>query len=252
MNIVSRSAWGARAPKYINRGHLKEKSTGHWNGPTVTVGGKLEWNHDHCAGLVRGIQNFHMDSRGWADIAYNFVICPHEVIFEGRGLNVQNGANGTNSGNKTSHAIMWLSGEDNPFSEFQKAAFRQCVKYIGDNTQAPDACVGHRDHKATACPGDARYRWIKAGMPVGYAPIPPPVPPPPVYPTIRLGSKGPAVERAQRIIRDKAGGNMYVDGIFGNNTRTRVRQVQRVFKLLDDGIVGPKTWAALNYLDAVR
>jgi hypothetical protein len=251
MNIVTRSAWGARAPKYINRGHLKEKSTGHWNGPTVTIGGKLEWNHDRCAGLVRGIQNFHMDSRGWADIAYNFVICPHGTIYEGRGLNIYNGANGTNSGNRSSHAIMWLSGQNNPFTEAERVAFRNCVKYIADSTNAPNAAIGHRDHKSTECPGDARYNWIRQGM---HAHGPAPSLPPPVInqPILKLGSKGPAVERVQRIIRDKAGGDCEVDGTFGNQTRRRVRDLQRFFGLKDDGIVGKDTWKVLNYLDAAR
>lgn len=193
MTIVSRKDWGARPRKSENRGNLNKKSTGHWNGPPVKIGGKLTWDHGKCASLVRGIQNFHMDGRGWTDIAYNFVICPHGTIFEGRGLNRINGANGTNTGNRTSHAIMWLSGQTNPFTQAEKRSFRECVRYVFDMTDAPDEAIGHRDHKSTECPGNERYGWIHAKMPVGTpAPLPLPPKPEPFVP-LKLGDSGPRV-----------------------------------------------------------
>lgn len=166
MKLVTRAEWGARAPRYRNRGELSAESTAHWNGPTVTVKGRTTWDHSYCAGLVRGTQNFHMDGRGWSDIAYNFVICQHGYVFEGRGLNMINGANGTNAGNRTSHAVMCLAGEGNPFSDAEKLGFRECVNYIYNNTKAPDRSKGHRDYKSTECPGDARYSWVHQQMPI--------------------------------------------------------------------------------------
>lgn len=177
--IVSRADSGLRAPRSRSTGVLNRKSTGHWNGPTLTIRGSTEWGHELCAGIVRGIQAFHMDVRKWNDIAYNFVICPHDYIFEGRGLNVINAANGTNEGNRTSHAVMWMTGQGNPFVEGEKRGFRGAVAYISDNTSAPDDAIGHRDHKSTECPGDERYRWIHDGMPVsGSTPTPVPTPEP--------------------------------------------------------------------------
>lgn len=166
MKLVSRKEWGARSARYVSKGDLNSASTGHWNGPKITVGGSEVWDHTKCAGLVRGIQNFHMDGRGWSDIAYNFVECPHGYTFEGRGINVINGANGTNAGNRSSHAVMCLAGEGNPFTDNEKVGFKDCVKYISDLSDAPNQAIGHRDHKSTECPGDSRYRWIHDGMPI--------------------------------------------------------------------------------------
>lgn len=166
MNLVTRKAWGAREPKYRNGAHLTAQSTCHWNGPKITVGGKTTWDHSKCASLIRGIQNFHMDGKGWSDIAYNFIECPHGYTFEGRGINVINGANGTNSGNRSSHAIMCLAGEENPFPDAEKIGFRECVMYVANQSGALEGCKGHRDHKPTACPGDARYKWVREGMPI--------------------------------------------------------------------------------------
>lgn len=249
VQIVTRAQWGARRPRSRVNAELSRPSTGHWNGPIVRVGGQSKWDHSRCASLVRGIQNFHMDSRGWQDIAYNFLVCPHEYIFEGRGLNIANGANGTNTGNRTSHAICSLAGEGNDFPVEEKRAFKYCVKHIADRTKAPNDAIGHRDHKATACPGNDRYNWIHSGMPVsgGTSPAPAPVN---RYPLLKSGNRGEAVRRVQQIIHDHGGGNIVVDGHFGPHTKRRVRDVQNFFGLTADGIVGPKTWDVLNFMAA--
>lgn len=169
MDLVKRFGWDARQPLRRQSASMRRKSTGHWNGTRLTVNGQLTWPHSFCAGLVRGMQNYHMDANGWSDIGYNFLICPHGTVFEGRGLDTVNAGNGTNEGNRTSHAIQFMAGEGNPFTDGEKRAFRDCISLIafllGDGTM-DDAAMGHRDHKSTACPGDARYSWIHAGMPV--------------------------------------------------------------------------------------
>ncbi len=106
-----------------------------------------------------------MDARDYVDIAYNFVECPHGYTFEGRGLDVVNAANGTNAANQSSHAICALAGQGNPFKMEEKVGIKEAVKYIADRTGAANTAVGHRDHKATACPGDDRYSWVHSGMP---------------------------------------------------------------------------------------
>lgn len=271
MKLVSRAEWGARSPKNHSKGDLKGPSTCHWNGPQLTVGGQIIWGHDKCASLVRGTQNYHMDHNGWADIAYNFVVCPHGYTFEGRGLNVINAAQGTNVGNRTSHGIMCLAGEGNPFNFEEKVGFSDAVKYVSDHTDAPDTCIGHRDWHSTQCPGNERYTWVRGGMPVfGVRPAPETTPTTSTtpatsptsapsapsaanhdHPLLKVGSNGPVVRRVQTILRDKAGArNLKVDGAFGPNTQEKVRDLQRFFKLKADGIVGSKTWDVIEYLAA--
>lgn len=168
MKLVTRAQWGARAPKSRRTGNLKETSTVHWNGPKMP-----DVPHDRCASVVRGTQNFHMDGRGWSDVAYNFLICRHGYVFEGRGLNVWNGANGTNTGNQTSHAVMALAGTGNPITAEMKQAIKDAVAYIDQYTSAPGSPVrGHRDHKSTECPGNELYAWVHAGLPVASKPAP--------------------------------------------------------------------------------
>lgn len=63
--------------------------------------------------------------------------------------------------------------------------------------------------------------------------------------TVRRGDRGEAVKDLQRILKDM-GYNLEVDGIFGPLTKSVVESYQGKTGLTRDGIVGPKTWAALE------
>ncbi|XP_070622700.1 peptidoglycan recognition protein 1-like [Erythrolamprus reginae] len=41
--------------------------------------------HTECATEVKGIQNYHMNLKGWCDIAYSFLIGEDGYVYEGRG-----------------------------------------------------------------------------------------------------------------------------------------------------------------------
>jgi murein L,D-transpeptidase YcbB/YkuD len=60
-------------------------------------------------------------------------------------------------------------------------------------------------------------------------------------PTVRRGSQGPDVVALQKKL-----GLQPEDGIFGPAIEVKVREFQTVRGLVPDGIVGPKTWAALD------
>lgn len=60
-------------------------------------------------------------------------------------------------------------------------------------------------------------------------------------PTVRQGSRGPAVAELQRLL-----GGLATDGVFGPATRRAVLAFQGARGLTADAIVGPRTWAALG------
>jgi len=67
------------------------------------------------------------------------------------------------------------------------------------------------------------------------------------HPTVRRGSRGAAVKTLQQRLNALGYGWLTVDGIFGAHTDSAVRTFQRKHRgLAVDGIVGPKTWAALQ------
>ena len=53
------------------------------------------------------------------------------------------------------------------------------------------------------------------------------------------------VEKLQKLLNEKQGAGLTVDGIFGVKTDGAVRAYQKANALEVDGIVGPKTWGAL-------
>jgi len=65
-------------------------------------------------------------------------------------------------------------------------------------------------------------------------------------PTVKKGSKGDAVRMLQQILTDFGYSSDAVDGDFGPKTEKAVKEFQADFSLVVDGIVGPKTWAALG------
>lgn len=65
------------------------------------------------------------------------------------------------------------------------------------------------------------------------------------HPTLRSGDSGEAVVYLQTLLCD-AGDTIPVDGKFGQKTEASVRAFQQAEGLTVDGIVGAKTWAALE------
>jgi peptidoglycan hydrolase-like protein with peptidoglycan-binding domain len=67
-------------------------------------------------------------------------------------------------------------------------------------------------------------------------------------PTIKKGSTGNPVRRAQKRLTLGGYDTGGVDGIFGANTESAVKKFQKDFDLAQDGIVGPKTWDKIDSL----
>ena len=97
MEILPRSAWGARPPR--SRATI----------PTPTPRVWLHHSADSRQGAaaVRAHQAFHMDSHGWQDAGYSFFVDNATgLIWEGRGAGVQGGH--TAGQNSSSHGICLL------------------------------------------------------------------------------------------------------------------------------------------------
>lgn len=227
MQLITRDQWGARATRGSSNLIAPHPLGVAVHYSETNVGAAA---HDTCAALVREIQDFHMDSRGWADIAYNFLVCQHGFVFEGRGTTRGSAANGTTHANYDYFAVCGLIGTtDTPAPELLAA--------IGDGiglcrtAGAGDQVVGHRDLYATACPGAALYALVLAGHWNG---TPPQAPAPVAYNPGHTPAPAPV-----------APVQLVVDGIFGPATKRRLQQWAHVAQ---DGILGPITWAAVQRL----
>lgn len=140
-----------------------------------------------------------------------------------------------------------------PWPEVQLDAYHRGVAAILKHLDKDASfCVGHKEY----APGRkddpnlnmndfrAAVTAIMKGTAVVRPPIPSVEPEPqagkPARPTLRRPMKGELVKQVQVKVRVNA------DGTFGPNTEAAVRLFQRDHNLVADGIVGPKTWIALD------
>ncbi|XP_055324772.1 peptidoglycan-recognition protein LB isoform X2 [Sitodiplosis mosellana] len=158
LEIVSRAEWGAKEPKDIE---FINKTV-----PFVII------HHSHlppycntselCIGAMQGMQRFHQIDRGWFDIGYHFAVGGDGKVYEGRGFNVV-GAH--SPGYNTKSIGICLIGdwqEVVPPKEMLQAAqdlisYAIEQKYLSTNY----TLYGHRQVRATTCPGPALFNEIK-------------------------------------------------------------------------------------------
>lgn len=172
--LVTRKEWGARPRKSGTTSiNPTEGVTVHYEGS----GWAFPWDHSTCDNKVRSMQADHMDNRGWSDIAYNYLGCPHDYLYEGRGYDRRSSANGNDHANSVSFAVQGIWGDKSgkpPIGLLR--AIRYGIELLRSKGGASNKLHGHRDWKSTSCPGSYLYEWVKDGAPL---PKPPEVEPKP-------------------------------------------------------------------------
>lgn len=255
--IVNRAGWGARAPK---QRLLMARSAGMFT--HYTAGPRARTRVEGLA-RTRSVQAFHMDNRGWSDIAYSFLVDDQGTIYEGRGWGVIGGH--TQGHNSTSHAVCaHLNAGDHPTD-----AMLASIRFLHEEHDRRYGAGFHLPHRAvtnTSCPGPMLASFMAQGMPVSAAV---PVPPPPPAENIdwaalrrflaavcfnnlavkghifREGSRHGMVKAVQESLNLITGTKLAVDGHYGPLTANAVRNFQRFFGLQPDGVFGPKTQMAM-------
>jgi peptidoglycan hydrolase-like protein with peptidoglycan-binding domain len=145
---------------------------------------------------------------------------------------------------------------DFPWPEVQMDAYRRGVAAILARIgRGAEFCAGHKEYALPAGrKPDPRFdmnefRLSIAAILSGTAPAPTLIPPaeplavsgaPAGRPTLRRGATGDLVMKVQTKV------GVTADGNFGAKTEAALRVFQRAHNLVPDGIVGPKTWAALD------
>lgn len=149
VTIRSRDDWGARAPHWTD-----QVSLSHWQGVRV----------HHSAGpagqRLRTIQDYHMDTRGWPDIGYSFLISGGEV-WEGRGWRTHPAHDSIND--TLGVCVIGTYTDDLPTAE-DLSALVAFIRHARETCGWDLPVDGHRDAPgaATACPGDRLYEHLPA------------------------------------------------------------------------------------------
>jgi hypothetical protein len=150
LDIIPRADWGARrrrsAPETVPASHRSAVMVHYSTGE--------ELGREDCAEWVQQIQSHHMDANGWSDIGYNFLVCRHGDVFEGRGWD----AIGAHCSGYNAPAIgVCFLGDDDEGQDAPDVARAAIVRLVDEAERRAThalAQLGHRDKFATKCPGD--------------------------------------------------------------------------------------------------
>jgi hypothetical protein len=114
---------------------------------------------------LRGWQDFHMDDRGWSDIAYQVAADQDGNRYLLRGLDTQSAANGDQDVNDDFGAVLLILA---PGEEPSSKMIREVRRIVVDHRQLfprSDVLVGHNEVRpeGTQCPGPIVQRHLEAG-----------------------------------------------------------------------------------------
>jgi N-acetylmuramoyl-L-alanine amidase len=164
-NFTTRSSWGARAAK---------------SAPSFTTVNFIIVHHEEgsnsstdWAARVRAVQNLHMDVNGWADIAYNYLVDPNGVSYEGRGGGENVVGAHLCAKNTNTMGICMLGGytsvlpTNNALYTLKRILAWKCVQR-NLNPEATGFHVdrtifkvsGHRSSCSTDCPGTTLFNFL--------------------------------------------------------------------------------------------
>lgn len=163
MQFIDQGDWGSRLeypdspsfdPRYIII---------HWGGSTAQIAPYDEPQR------LRIWQRYHMDSRGWRDIAYNFAVGDSGAIYRCRGYNrgghVSCSTDLTPEGDSycdASLGVVWIGGANDPDgpSQAAKDSMSYLIQATGITQVKAHSTVKQENRSNTACPGDDWRAYI--------------------------------------------------------------------------------------------
>jgi hypothetical protein len=128
----------------------------HWNGPAARC---VDQPHSRCQNFWAAVRNYHVNTKGWSDIAYSFGVCPHGVRFTGRGWTKSQFANGEDvvgpddGGDKYWFTVLAFLGEGEvPTSEMVEGV-RALIAEGRSSGRCGPRVLPHNAFKRKTCPG---------------------------------------------------------------------------------------------------
>jgi hypothetical protein len=157
--VIPRAAWGARDPnKVCGVAHVPYRMAIHHTALPEDDGGD-------AAARMRQIQAYHIDSNGWCDIGYHFVISQAGQAYQGNSNEQRTGAHVLN--HNTGNIGICLIGnfEVQALSDTQMNKAAEVAGWVGRTYGIAfdrASIKGHREHSgnSTACPGTNTFNRL--------------------------------------------------------------------------------------------
>ncbi|GAA1556888.1 hypothetical protein GCM10009789_07810 [Kribbella sancticallisti] len=180
--MVSRRNWGAdeRLRTHNGTACARPKYTGTVQAAFVHhTADRNDYTRTQVTAMVRGMYAYHVKSRGWCDLGYNFLVDRFGRAFEGRYGGAQLPVLGAHTGafNANSFGVSLIGNFEKvaPSQAALETTARIIAWKLDANYRSPLATVvlagkrlhtisGHLDTKATACPGKNLYTrlpWLR-------------------------------------------------------------------------------------------
>ncbi|EDW80110.2 uncharacterized protein Dwil_GK23884 [Drosophila willistoni] len=158
VQVVTRTEWQARPSNGsigANELPLSRAVIAH------TAGVRCK-SDEACIQQVRSLQQYQMDTLGFSDIGYHYLIGDNGRAYEGRSPSQRASFAGRNNGGSLAIAFIGNFDEELPTEgslETAKSLIQQSVqqKNLAENYEL----FGHRQVSATKSPGDALFAQIK-------------------------------------------------------------------------------------------
>ncbi len=173
--ILSRKAWQADE-SLVRQAYTVGSVTGAMIHHTA---GTNDYTATEVPALLRAIQRYHVEGRGWNDIAYNVLVDKYGRAWEGRGGGLTKAIAGGHAYGETNKRVFGISLMGNYEEAQPSAAMLETMDQViawkfalhgvdptastwgsggqdGGSTYLP-AISGHRDENATLCPGKYVY-----------------------------------------------------------------------------------------------
>ncbi len=182
--IIPRSAWCGSYSACLNASYTPTYITTNVT-HTVIHHGASPTSYSDGYAVVRSYWNYHVNTLGWSDIGYNYLVDKYGNLFQGRrNPNAPNSdVRGAHAGYSNSYSIgmNFLGDSDSPNTAPTTPQIQKCSEFLAwwfdykgfDPTSSasllnqagtdwiylPRIC-GHRDVNATGCPGNALYALL--------------------------------------------------------------------------------------------
>ncbi len=157
--VHPRSDWGARAPACSSGSHSPSKITVHHTATPLP-------DSVSPTSRLRQIQNYHIDSRGWCDIGYHFLVDWNGELWQGRNETVIGAHVANHNTNNVGISFMGTYNSISPTSA-QLDNVGTLMGWLHDRYGIPLSRTyikGHREYRGNSpgdCPGDRVYSALQ-------------------------------------------------------------------------------------------